>query len=614
MSLMHWRKACETFEMPTPWVESKEAGMIFKLTAVCISTALLSCSRSNSSEQVNNQGNLAEKPDILKALKPISNGLTFYFFPFAASQKGAVYLERKGFETVPAGAYSWGVPKTVSGYHWPWNMSADFLPASAERLDDSGAKGLEYVSLESLLNQKVVFEDQKIYRFFPDPKGEVRARWPAVVGRWDPTGGVVSPLFLSVLRPVKLNEPVRVYFLDQNGKGLATASTLGNACGLGCYDADSYLKFLDVPVAFSKSGTVPLEFFGQSGGNAEAKKVRFVLPQGVEVPVFKTLRESKVLDIVAQNFQLLNAQVSEIGAQFDFQTIFTTGCGYQGLEHPTSALLSFGLGCTGATESKSDTSTFLNLALHEMIHAWNGKWIFSQETAAIDFTKFDPNRNRQLFFYEGFTEGLARLLLANGVNTTETREHLLKIWNATASDLQKSLGTNESIEEISLRSVSLGYALGAWLALEHSVQSRILNFDMSSLTSENTLFLAKESLSVLKSLFEGFVNSDRAFWRQFEFKKFVVQRLRPDGTSKLSVGYQSVEIATAVMKGSTAFQQDPLSLANSLQKNRFLSLDEFEARFRRIALVLGREVLLEKGVLKFGNAVPLEDKKVWFPF
>ena len=558
---------------------------------------LVACQKTHSA-QTQSESILIDKPETLKA-SPSKNS-TVYFLPFAEELTPNTFWQTSG-------SWKFGVPKTVSGYHWPWVQGGNLYVGN-------GQGGLSPLSLETLEGQTAPVSDQQVLAFSPDATQSNRNRWPAVVGNFGKSGGSLSPLFLAQARPVQISEPIRIYFLDNAGKALHTSSRIGKSCGEGCYDVESFFRFLDEPVTFAKAGQ-KVKIFSEGANGSE---VRFLLSQS-EPKWFSDARTSGLLlGPLAALFSKLGKEILPSSSSFDFHTVFGSGCGYQGLEHPTSTLLSFGLGCSSSGATRSDFPTFLNLAVHEMVHVWNGKRIYPSETQNLSTAKFSEDRNRQLYFFEGFTEGLTRLLLAShwGPKVQEDpsneaakslaeslRSHLLLSWNQTASEIQRTLGNEGSLEDISLENVSLGYVYGSWLALEHLAQA-LLNRGAPSVANQ-TVFQEsiQATLGVLANLGQGFRGAAEPFWKSFQLK--VTEAVR-------SVrGYTKTELKAALLADSQLLGNDPLGLVFALDSQRNSDRSAFEDRFRLIASAIGREVLVEQGVLQFGPETVSGDSVDW---
>jgi hypothetical protein len=341
-----------------------------------------------------------------------------------------------------AGELSGGEPTTVPGYHWPWSL--DETETFSELKRGAVAKG-------TLFGYRVSFDSA------------LRTRWPAVMGLQGPDAGHLSAPGFAAVRPASLAVAHRLFIVDEKGVPLENVRAAGagvKPCGVGCLDFSNGLTFLDTPVSYArkalhlKVGNKVTFAFAVTSEKGKAKADA----------LFSGLGGAERVDAF---FTDLQKRWGSFGDGYLVHVALRGGCRFQGLEHAFSTALAFGVDCAAPRESRD----FAGLVAHEVIHAWNVKRIAPREHDSYEWGAFPGERNRQLYFFEGFTEGLARLELATRFADKVTLEARLEQWNATFDALRllgtTSAGANragKTMESLSLESPSHGYVLGAWLA------------------------------------------------------------------------------------------------------------------------------------------------------
>jgi hypothetical protein len=374
-----------------------------------------------------------ELPTVLKGnkFKPLENQIQWFFFPDAPNQAENLFV-------LASRNVQWKEhpPRTVAGFHWEWE---------GQSLPQSPAKKSTYATGSA-------FEWRGFRVSLSDSQTQ---RWPAVMGRMGRKEGVLTWVGLAqaVPLPLSLQHTLRVMSYSTGELWEVWSAPPAKPCQKGCVTFSSLSSFLDTPVSYGQKrpaflSTGSLDFFVTSPEpeSKNALSALFFSPELVSALQSDWLRFQK--------------NWAQIPAPFVFHASPERDCSYQGLEHARSTLLSFGLGCP----ERASGDLFL-LASHELIHAWNGKLIYPQEHERLDLGGFSKERNRQLYFFEGFTEGLARILAAGQNPQLLSPDLSLKKWNRTLEVLARLSTAEKNLEQHSMASPQAGYEWGSFLAL-----------------------------------------------------------------------------------------------------------------------------------------------------
>lgn len=428
-----------------------QAGSLGFTVFACVSF-VLGCGpgSTDSKEEPPPSPGAVELPEPFKSLKALDTGLTWFVSPFLDANVGASKA-RKNVHVVAtnAGELTFGEPATVFGYHWPWTLDETETFVEAKR----GTKAVG-----------------DVFGFRVPFASSLRSRWPAVMGVHGADGGHLSAPAFAALRPASLALPHRLYLVDEKGVPLPHVLAAGvgvKACGVGCVEFANGLTFFDTPVSYGraplykKTGEKVTFAFAVTSARGKAKAEALYAGLGGK-------------ERIDQFFSDMQTRWGNFGGNFLVHVALQTGCRHQGLEHAFSTALAFGVDCAPQNEARD----FTGLVAHELIHAWNVKRIAPKEHDTFSVASFSEERNRQLYFFEGFTEGLARLELATRFADKVTLASRLEKWNGTF-DALRLLGVTASapaqgrtLEEMSMESASQGYTLGTWLAARAALVAR----------------------------------------------------------------------------------------------------------------------------------------------
>jgi hypothetical protein len=376
----------------------------------------------------------------------VPGGITWVFAPFTVKGTNVWAVTRAPTELTH------GEPATLAGFHWPWKLAKATL--AGERgsiaLPARTGKGLPAV----------------LFSFEAPVASDLRARWPAVMGKQGTDAGHVSAAHFVALRPAMPGTKHRLWVVDENGRPLPEvgADSGAEACGKGCLDFPDYPTFLDTPVSYSRSLDGLLRVDGR------AVKFVFAATSGLARDRARDLlRKADLPGRGDALFEDLSARWGRFADTFTVHVVLTGGCSYQGLEHGFSTALTFGVECGGR-----EPGSFAALLAHEIVHAWNVKRLVPREHERTAWMEFPADRTRQLYFYEGFTEGLARLEMATRFADVARLSDRVSNWNATFASLRALgvTGRGRDMEALSREDAFRGYAVGAWLALRAGLVAR----------------------------------------------------------------------------------------------------------------------------------------------
>jgi hypothetical protein len=439
---------------------------------------LASCGRSKGGG-----GSSARCADGSKAIDPGRQGLDAFAEPLdgyrvvinplaGALELGVAWFSPQG-QTLSS-ALRWLPPATVEGFHWPWQAGARAsFPVWISHGDDwhlgctTAARELPAAAggawAESLSSAKVVGFGHDFSN--PSQAGP----WPAVTGLGNGSSWVFSPLALSPVTPSQPGLPLRLELSDSVNAGTdPQIVSRAKSCGPRCLEFNNYAHALDSPFVVS---VAPDDLFleTQSTGVAEAPEVRMVAfahgdlesqglsPGGVRDTCQDSWRRSltqgaRVLGFLAKKW----SAPERLRNGFDIYLVHSNGAStYQGLEHSDSTLISV----AGDCQQSDYSSVVANVVAHELVHIWNVRHLFPAEHAELNFGEFQPERIRQLFLYEGWTEGYARVALAELAEMTPAVA--VAQWNASLQALYRAF-ENAKSETLVLNAVDANNALGQY--------------------------------------------------------------------------------------------------------------------------------------------------------
>lgn len=398
-------------------------------------------------------------PSDFPSVEPMPDGMSVVVMPFDRGYGHNVFVALAADEDRAL----FSPPVTLPGYHWRWEGQT---PTRVEyaRLTDTTWTELARAQIGTLSQQELP-AGVSLLRYRVDLRNsQVTSAWPAAVGGFDSkAGSMMLTTVLNVL-PSQLNRPLRVYLRDQ-GLSLKLSGNF-RSCGEGCAEFSNFVEALDTPLSVALNGT-SLRIVGAPDD------FPFLLSANLS-PMDQPFQTEMVENVrlrVKNAWEFLNRVWGEVPARhsYTFHLIQSPGCSYQGLEHHGASLLSVGSSCPTSVQ----TENLLSLATHEMIHVWNAKHIYSAETAHYDLSSFSSDRLKQLYMYEGFTEGFARIVLAQFASDMLPLKTRIERWNETIANVNRKMtGRGLNIENLSVEDPFGGYQLGAFMALRAATLAR----------------------------------------------------------------------------------------------------------------------------------------------
>jgi hypothetical protein len=277
------------------------------------------------------------------------------------------------------------------------------------------------------------------------------------------TGGVTSvPSFLTVM-PGNLGRPLDVCLVDNQGAPLQVMASAQSGAP-GCIRFDHYAEAVDTPISF---GPAPPLVLGAAGEPPFVIRFAGGLT-GLPEATLSTVRAVRA-DVLPL-WQSLGVRWGALDCKDSFMVhlLFDdVGQGVGGLEHGESTLLG-----VGKMPSESQLRSFLtSVMLHEMVHAWNVKRVFPAELGSFDYAEFEPEP--QLYFYEGFTEAYARMLMAEQGSKSPNVALLEGLWAGDFYRIGQLIGKKGKVPGDTLRSdPTMAYDYGDVLALWLAARSR----------------------------------------------------------------------------------------------------------------------------------------------
>jgi hypothetical protein len=339
-------------------------------------------------------------------------------------------------------------PRTIPGFHWEWNPD---VPARAFVLNPDESAVWTPLAQQSFDGAEVASASGLGFAYDLTDLPLSR-RWPAVVGGGNPSALVLTLAGLSPVRPIDFGQPLRLEVdLGNHGSGQEEIFFLAQApsCGHLCVVFENMAHALDTPFVIAKSSAsvfvdppdgVPagLRLVGVSAQPARAKSAVDADAADQENALVLAACASKWQALAAFGRDLKVKLSSYWTAPESFAAGYdvyllqgSSGPNYQGLEHSQSTLLSIALDCGDARYSRLASG----LLAHEMVHVWNVRHLIPIEHGAFNGGGFDASRTRQLYFYEGFTEGLSRVAYAELDRDLDLRAN----WNQSLAALHAAM-------------------------------------------------------------------------------------------------------------------------------------------------------------------------------
>ncbi len=339
---------------------------------------------------------------------------------------------------------------TIPGYHWEWESEKNL--GIWKWSGDSAAEVSELRNRWQALNssgwESQDWSGATAIGFGIDfQKPALSQRWPAVVGGGGADSFALNVFALSPVRPKNYALPLRLEFDLEEDIDTKAFFMLSQAkrCGDFCLEFENYAAALDSPVAFTRAqGQV---FNRQSG------KLRFFAFDQDRSPL-RSVEEctspwQKVLETGQGMFnKLAERWGTPVGVTQHFDVLLINGQSgprYQGLEHSQNTLLKM----SGDCSSTSYQNQLAALLSHEIVHVWNVRHLQPREHGTFNGGGFDSQRLKQLYLYEGWTEGFSRVVLSE----QDVRWDSRSAWNNSLAALYSEFDQLSAGEALTLNQV-----------------------------------------------------------------------------------------------------------------------------------------------------------------
>lgn len=323
-------------------------------------------------------------------------------------------------------------PALVPGFHWEWSFGELLHVWARPRTEDH-----EWAQTGTLAEAFGTFPDATALAFGVDfTKVNFTEQWPAVVGGGHAQAFAGSLLTLSPVRPRDYQKPLqlRIEVPSESSLSALTLASQAPSCGDLCLEFENFPHALDSPFFVARSadhfsdqtsGAMRLIAFDRGGKRVADldscdQSWRLLAEKGGAM--LETLRNRWGTPVASAGTYLAILQHAE------------SGVGYQGLEHTASTLLMM----SGNCGNTSYVQNALALLAHEIVHIWNVKHIIPAEHSQYTTASFDPERLRQLYLYEGWTEGFARILVRE-LAPDDTSMNFIRAWNRSLQDLYRQM-------------------------------------------------------------------------------------------------------------------------------------------------------------------------------
>lgn len=362
-------------------------------------------------------------------------------------------------------------PRTVEGYHWSWTYDVSlpvWIDERAVDLDMDSTQLDEWAYLGEFsvgdLSQSEFAGRIRAARAIAfrvsESEPPLFKRWPAVVGRGNAHAASISLVSLSPVTPLA---PQSELILQIQGEDLEMTSR-SESCGTLCLKFHNALEAMDSPFVIRKQTAQSFNETDPSGLRMVAftRKVpedsASKLDEESVEPCLDTWRQT--LSKVGDLFEFLKTAwgtPSVVSSGYDvYLTHQVTGSDFQGLEHSSSTLLAL----SGQCSSDAYASALSGLMAHELVHIWNVKHLFPAEHASFSLENFNSERTKQLYLYEGWTEGFALMGLAQ--TGALSAERTLNAWNAKLSALYSAFSKTDNSDALVLNIADPSNAFGQY--------------------------------------------------------------------------------------------------------------------------------------------------------
>lgn len=500
------------------------------------------------------------RPPFASALTSASSGQTDV--PSALSVPAVAWLPPQG--STAGDVLAFEPPRTIPGFHWSWD------PGEPPKVFTLSAASPEvWFPLETGgLNHDEVGRGVGVGFAFDLTQPPLTRQWPAVVGGGNVEAIVLTLAGISAVRPRNFGLPLRLE-VDSGLEGAARDDVVllsqAPSCGSLCVEFANVVHALDTPVVIArKTSSIFIDApdgYGTSGwtpvdAGAGLRLVGVYARPSSSAGAVSEAENAQVLAECAGQWQALaqfgrrlkGALSAHWSAPPAFQRGYDvyilqgpSGPRYQGLEHAGSTLLKLSQDC--ADHNYAPVAE--GLLSHEMVHVWNVRHLIPAEHAHFDGGAYDVNRTRQLYLYEGFTEGFARVVHADIARDRDLRP----LWNRSLAALYAAMEADPARSEVQLdvadpNDAFRQYQTGAGLLMLVALHLRSVHPEEEA----RTLFWSLlERLRARADVLEGVSSFSSPIWTRRVWDGL---RAHLDTTAGHSLGYESAD-AIAVLRELT---------------------------------------------------------------
>lgn len=458
-------------------------------------------------------------------------------------------------------------PRTIPGFHWSWDPGD---PPGAFTLSAEAPSVWSPLKAGDL-EQPEVGQGVGVGFALDLTQPPLARRWPAVVGGGNSEAVVLTLAGLSAVRPRDFGRPLRLEVdVGQDDSALGGVVLLAQApsCGPLCVEFENVAHALDTPFVIARAASLFVdapdgygapEWSPADTGTALRMVGLYASPNassGVVTEAERAKESARVLAECAGQWQNLarfgRSLKAALSAQWSPPPGFSRGYDvyilqgpsgpqYQGLEHAQSTLLKLSRDCVDDDYAEVAEG----LLAHEMVHVWNVRHLIPTEHASLDGGAFDVNRIRQLYFYEGFTEGFSRVVHAEIVRDRDLRTS----WNQSLAALYAEMEADPSRAEVRLdgadpQDAFRQYQTGAGLLLLVALHLRSVHPEEEA---RSLFWSVLEKLRARVDLPGGISSFSSPIWNR---RVWDGVRGTVDTTAGHSPGYATADV-TAVLRGLT---------------------------------------------------------------
>lgn len=501
-----------------------------------------------------------EAPTTSQALADLpgdSSIVTLRVDPFATPGNPAIaWFAPAG---VPAAkALRFAPPATVEGFHWEWKLAGEARLWLARENNVTGRSVTTVswsdgcaVKLESIGSEspRVAASGARAIGFALDTDSPpTSAAWPAVVGLGNGESKALSVVALSPVMPQDPAARLRIEFVNSDPKKVKVISR-ATSCGPLCLEFPNYLAAMDSPFFVTRN---PANVYDETApeGVRLAGMIRAAAPDGGVIAGKVESCQSAfraALENAGKMFQLLRSRWPTPKLLTDRYDIYVVQKGglktYQGLEHSGSTLISIAGDCA----SESYLTSLSKVIAHEMVHAWNVRHLYPKEHGTYSAASFEAARTSQLYFYEGWTEGYARVALAEqgqisqASRLTDWNQSLSALYSAFDLAADKPVKLNLADANNAFGQYQTGAAFLLFVAMQLRLQSAADSDGESK--SRTRLWQLLEDLRKRADAGQQVTSWDDPPWLRRPWSGLVAS---PDASGRYGSGYAAADVAAVL--------------------------------------------------------------------